>query len=33
MLLVRLTPSDKNKEIKIEDVIVVSDEMKEMFKD
>jgi hypothetical protein len=33
MLLVRLTPSDNNKEIKIEDVIVVSDEMKEMFKD
>jgi hypothetical protein len=33
MLLVRLTHPVNNKEIKIEDIIVVSDEMKEMFKD
>jgi hypothetical protein len=33
MLLVKLTPPDNNKEIKIEDVIVVPDEMKELFKD
>ncbi|MCH1624534.1 hypothetical protein [Fredinandcohnia quinoae] len=33
MLLVRLAPSDNNTEIKIENVMLVPDEMKAMFKD